>query len=65
MLRPDLKGLRQDPRAAEVVKQTKAPFELLIRILREARARGELPPYLGKPLDDLLWRLDVAEKSRG
>jgi hypothetical protein len=54
MLRPDLKELREDPRAADVIKKTKAPFDMLIRILQDARARGECPKYLEKPMDDLL-----------
>jgi serine/threonine protein kinase/tetratricopeptide (TPR) repeat protein len=57
MLRPDLKELREDPRAADVIKKTKAPFDLLMRILRDARARGELPKYLERPMDELLRKL--------
>src|ERR1017187_5702231 len=56
MLRPDLKELREDPRAADVIKKTKVPFDLLMHILRDARARGELPKYLEKPMDDLVRR---------
>ena len=58
MLRPDLKEVREDPRAADVIKKTKLSFDLLMRILQDARARGELPKYLEKPLDDLLKRLN-------
>jgi len=58
MLRPDLKELREDPRAKEVIQKTKAPFDMLIRILQEARARGECPKYLEKPMDDLLKQLE-------
>jgi serine/threonine protein kinase/Tfp pilus assembly protein PilF len=54
MLRPDLKELREDPRAADVIQKTKAPFTLLIRILQDARAKGECPKYIEKPMDDLL-----------
>ena len=57
MLRPDLRELREDPRAKDVIQKTKAPFDMLIRILSEARARGELPKYLEKPMDDLLKQL--------
>jgi tetratricopeptide (TPR) repeat protein len=57
MLRPDLKKLREDPRAADVIKKTKVPFDLLMHILRDARTRGELPKYLEKPMDDLVRRL--------
>jgi len=57
MLRPDLKDLREDPRAKDVIQKTKASFDLLMRILRDTRARGELPTYLEKPMDDLLARL--------
>jgi TolB-like protein len=57
MLRPDLKELREDPRAADVIKKTKAPFDLLMRILQDARARGECPKYIEKPMDDLLKQL--------
>ncbi|MGA9752713.1 MAG: protein kinase [Acidobacteriota bacterium] len=61
MLRPDLKNLREDPRAKEVIAKTKAPFDLLIRILQDARASGECPKYIEKPMDNLLKDLE----SRG
>jgi tetratricopeptide (TPR) repeat protein len=57
MLRPDLKELREDPRATDVIKKTKVSFDLLMRILRDARVRDELPKYLEKPMDDLLRKL--------
>jgi len=57
MLRPDLKDLREDSRAKDVVQKTKAPFDMLIRILQDARVRGECPKYLEKPMDDLLKQL--------
>jgi tetratricopeptide (TPR) repeat protein len=57
MIRPELKGVREDPRAAEAVRQTKAQFDMLVRILQAASARGECPKYLEKPLDDLLEQL--------
>ena len=57
MLRPDLKDLREDPRAKDVIQKTKTPFAMLIRILDDARARGECPKYLEKPMDDLLRQL--------
>jgi tetratricopeptide (TPR) repeat protein len=53
MLRPDLKVLREDPRAADLIKKTKVSFDLLMRILGDARSRGELPKYLERPLDEL------------
>ena len=59
MLRPDLKEIREDPRAMDVVQQTKAPFTTLIRILQSARARGELPEYLKKAMDGLLEKLSA------
>ena len=61
MLRPDLKGLREDPRAKDVIARRKTPFDLLIRILQGARSRGECPKYIEKPMDDLLKDL----QSRG
>ncbi|MGA9752524.1 MAG: hypothetical protein WBS54_12120 [Acidobacteriota bacterium] len=61
MLRPDLQNLRQDPRAKDVIAQSKAAFALLIRILGDVRSRGECPKYLEKPMDDLLAQLE----SRG
>jgi tetratricopeptide (TPR) repeat protein len=57
MLRPDLKALREDLRARDVIQKTKVSFDLLMRILKDARARGELPRYLEKPMDDLLRQL--------
>jgi tetratricopeptide (TPR) repeat protein len=59
MLRPDLKDIREDPRAKDVIQKTKTPFDLLVRILQDARARGELPKYLEKPFDDLLKKLQI------
>jgi hypothetical protein len=53
MLRPDLKELRADPRARDVIQKTKVSFDTLMRILQGARARGELPSYLNQPLEDL------------
>lgn len=61
MLRPDLKELREDPRAKDVIQKTKSPFDMLIRILQDARSRRECPKYLEKPMDDLLKDLE----SRG
>jgi len=55
----DLEPLRQDPRASKIVAQSKAQFEQLVSILEEARTRGELPPYLEKPLSDLLAQLSL------
>jgi len=59
MLRPDLQEIREDPRAKDVIQKTKVPFDLLIRILRDASARGECPKYIEKPMDDLLKELQT------
>jgi hypothetical protein len=56
----DLEPLRRDPRAAKIVAQSKAQFELLDSILEEARSRGELPQYMEKPLNDLRLRLQLS-----
>jgi tetratricopeptide (TPR) repeat protein len=55
----DLEPLRQDPRASRIAAQSKAQFEALVSVLQEARARGELPAYMERPLSELLARLNL------
>ena len=57
MLNPNLAPLRDDPRFKEVSGQSKLQFDEMIQILNDAKAKGELPPYLEAPMADLLKQL--------
>ncbi len=51
---PDLDAVRRDPRFPKIAARSRVKFEELMVILQEARERKECPPYLEKPLLDLL-----------
>ena len=51
---PDLQSLRGDPRFTPIFSASRKGAEISARLLVQARARGELPQYLEKPLDELL-----------
>lgn len=57
MLNPNLALLRSDPRFKDIAAKSRAHFDEAISILNDARARGELPKYLAKPLAELIARL--------
>jgi tetratricopeptide (TPR) repeat protein len=50
---PDIQLLRGDPRFAGILKASRDGALLDVRILGQARMRGELPNYLEAPLNDL------------
>ena len=54
LLDRDIQSLRSDPRLGKVLAASRSRASNVARILKEARARGELPKYLEAPLDDLL-----------
>ncbi|MCJ7582618.1 MAG: protein kinase [Candidatus Aminicenantes bacterium] len=58
-LTPEFKSLRGDPRFEEFLAKTRKRFDEMLVIFNEARARGEFPEYLEKPLADLLDKLDI------
>jgi len=49
----DLASARGDPRLAGILARSKLQFDETRRTFEQARARGELPTYLHKPLDGL------------
>ena len=53
LLSPDLAPLRPDPRFAALLQRSLPGFAETLRILDEARSRGELPTYLETPLEEL------------
>jgi tetratricopeptide (TPR) repeat protein len=56
---PVFDPLRDDVRFTAVVATARSRFETYLELLEAARARGELPPYLEQPLDDLRTRLGM------
>jgi tetratricopeptide (TPR) repeat protein len=52
MLSPDLASLRSAPRFTSVLERSRPAFGETVRILTEARSRGELPAYLQQPLEE-------------
>jgi tetratricopeptide (TPR) repeat protein len=52
-LAPWLESLRAEPRFQPILKRAHGQFEDMLAVMDEARARGEVPPYLEKPLADL------------
>jgi eukaryotic-like serine/threonine-protein kinase len=52
-LAPWLESLRSEPRFQSILTRARGQFEDMLAVLDEARARGELPPYMEKPLADL------------
>ena len=58
VLNPHLAPLHADPRAARLVQLAAERFEETHMLFEQARARGEMPPYLEQPYQRLL--TDVA-----
>jgi TolB-like protein len=52
-LAPWLEALRGEPRFQPILKRAHRQFEDMLAVLDEARARGEIPAYMEKPLADL------------
>lgn len=59
MLSPDLASLRADARFNNIAARSRAQFDEMLKILEEARGRGEFPKYLEAPLADLLKKLGI------
>jgi tetratricopeptide (TPR) repeat protein len=52
-LAPGLASLRSEARFQSILTRARGQFEDMLTVLDEARARGEFPQYLEKPLADL------------
>jgi serine/threonine protein kinase len=59
VLHPGLEPLRQDPRFKPVLRKFRQDFEEIMRVLAQARSRGELPRHLETPFADLLRKLNI------
>jgi len=59
---PEMQQLRRDPRFARILLATRDGAAMVARHLDQAKARGELPEYLQKPLEEL--HGSIAEASR-
>lgn len=60
----DLASVRGDPRFPGILARSKVQFDEARGLLEQARARGELPAYLHKPLDELAKLLKESEGRR-
>ncbi len=60
----DIQRLRGDPQFAKVLAASRDGAALVTTILDQARARGELPAYLHKPLDELAQVLKENDRPR-
>jgi tetratricopeptide (TPR) repeat protein len=58
-LSPVFDPIRNDERFAVILTKARSRFETYLELLDDARARGELPPYLEQPLDELRIRLGM------
>jgi hypothetical protein len=54
MLNPKLASLRRDARFSRIAIPARAQFDRVYTILTQARERGELPPYLERPLTKVM-----------
>jgi len=59
---PEMQQLRRDPRFARILRASRDGAAMVARQLDQAKARGELPEYLQKPLEELHGY--IAEASR-
>jgi hypothetical protein len=58
-LRPEFKPLAGDGRFIQVLATTRAQFEDIVEVLKQAEARGDFPEVLVQPLSDLLRTLGI------
>ena len=58
---PDVQRLRGDPRFERVLAGSREAALLLLRVFDQARARGELPEFFEKPLEDFKELVKEAE----
>ncbi len=65
VLNPFLKPLMNDPRARDIVAQSRARFGLLLKAISDARSAGRFPRYLEQPLQDLQSALRDSGRAAG
>ncbi len=58
-LNPDLQKLKGEPRFERLLDRTKTQFKVILKIIDQARTRGEFPRYLEKPLAELIDKLGL------
>ena len=61
---PEFKALAKDERYVRALAIARAQFDDTVSVLKEADARGEMPPYLRQPLVDLLNTLGMSGGRR-
>jgi hypothetical protein len=59
VLDPRLEPLRRDARFKPILEEYHKNFVDMMKVLAQARSRGELPHYLDAPFVDLLKKLDI------
>ena len=58
-LSPHFAALTSDPQFTRALALARGQFEDALQVLKEADAKGELPPFLRQPLTDLLHTLGM------
>jgi hypothetical protein len=58
-LNPDLQKLKGEPRFEKLLDRAKTQFKDILKIIDQARTRGEFPRYLEKPLAELIDKLGL------
>ena len=61
---PDFKALAKNEHYVRALAISRAQFEETVSVLKEAEARGEMPPYVRQPLADLLNKLGMSGGRR-
>ncbi|MGE5243234.1 MAG: protein kinase domain-containing protein [Betaproteobacteria bacterium] len=61
VLDPGLAALKDDPRYASLVADAAAQFAIMVDVATGARARGEMPAYIGHALDALVSQPQIAD----
>jgi len=61
VLDPRLEPLRRDDRFKPIFDKSRKDFEEMMKVLEQARSRGEFPRYLEAPLADLIKKLNLQD----
>ncbi len=61
VLDPGVAALENDPRYASLVADASAQFSIMLDVAMGARARGEMPAYIGRALDALVSQRRIAD----
>ena len=59
ILNPRYEALRKDTRFASILEKYRNSCVDIMKVLAQARSRGELPGYLDAPFVDLLKKLQI------